>query len=762
MNRFLSPALLSAAFLFPLTSGSASADQIEDVRIRFVGDNTQCVKRAWRYWLTWQNYNEKRNELIRNADGNIDAERMRWEADHEERVAWRFYKERPGVISTNAGDVTGDRNTRFGAIPQNADISVSYLFDWQVNGEYSWAASHQPRVESITELVIEDGWMADIRFENPIVLSAQGAISGTTNVASPWPQVASHDVQLIAIDIEGVQHQMNINRQATVTPTHTVTDSNGTVVERSWSVSAGAGMSMQGPSVSAGVSQGGSQGTTTAHTQGTAVAKVPEVKIDELFQHTTVVPRPTRCGEWVRVGRAAQINGNFLTTSQATHGRVSTSGTYNITNTLTIYVECKPCPQGEDNETPPRETEQTSTPSTTHDEAGVYFFPVEGAQQTQPTAPRCTTCGDAFGEIYFDRDDLPPFVTETSPKNVDLVPEDIHPLLITPEMAEATHLKAAIVTGNPIFIPMGDKPARVLPGLSRVEFNGSYIIADPETEEQIQLGKGYIDFSDKSEIRILGDYTIESPTARELHVEEVGGYRVHQLYREFHGGALLAGQVAVEMENPDTLSFDWSYETNHERTASEILAPPVPTPKVTVTNGEATATLKGSPTRAYQIEVSRDLRDWSPLATDYLAPGTFAANAPTADTLHLFFRTREVGTKGELTKGAYLEGFPQAPLSNLFPTFQWMSVPGNPEHLLEIGTFQSSNPDQPLDPRGGLLQPIEGVGFLSFEVGSETSFTWPPSAPTLEPNQVYGWRVSATTGKRTLRSPTYPFNVPGE
>lgn len=760
MNRYLFPALLSAAFLSPLASGPASADQIEDVRIRFVGNNTQCVKRAWRYWLTWQNYNEKRNELIRSGDGTIDAERMRWEADHEERVGWRFYKERPGVISTNAGDVTGDRNTRFGAIPNNADISVSYLFDWQVNGEYSWAASHQPRVESITELVIEDGWKAEIRFENPIMISAQGFISGTSNVANPWPQVASHDVQLLAVDIEGVQHQMNINRAATATPSHTVTDSNGVIVERSWSVSAGAGMSMEGPSVSAGVTQGGSRGTSTTHTTGTAVHTVPEVRIDELFQHTTVVPKTTICGEWVRVGRGAQINGNFLTTSQATHGRVSTSGTYNVTNTLTIYVECKPCPEGEDNRTPPRESEQTSTPSTTHDEAGVYFFPVEDGQESPPTAPRCWTCGDALGELYLDRRDLPPFLTETTSENIDLVPEDIHPLLVTPDLADATHLKAALISGSPVFIPMGNSPARVLPGLSRVEFDGPFIIADPKTEEQLQFGSGYVDFSDKSEIRILGDYTIVSPTKRELHVEEVGGFQAHQLYREFNGGALLVGQVAVDQAEAGTLSFDWSYQTNHDRTLSEIMAAPTPTPVVSVANGKATAIVEGSVTTTYQLQASRDLDNWVPATTKYLAPGTFATSVPTAETPQLFFRALSEGTHRELTKGAYLEGFPQGPLGDPFPTFQWMPVPGDPDYLIEIGVYQSPNPNQPMDPRGGILQPIAGMGFLTFEAGSDNSFAWPLSAPFLEPDQIYGWRVSAKTGKRTLRSPIYPFSLP--
>lgn len=228
----------------------------------------------------------------------------------------------------------GRRTRALGRSPRNADIGVGYLHDWTVFDRYGYGSDHQPRVESVTVIVIKEEFSATIDYKNNIQMIAKGSLSGTAGVGEPWPQQGEYDVALTAIDIHGKQHRLNISARATAMLTNARTSLNSKSSTSKWTVSGGVSVSSGGPSGSIGGSYEETETVSSSQTKGTSVPAVASATYNKDYSDSTTKTVRIECGGTSTVSRAAQINGHFYTKSFSKGGSVHTTGTHGVSNTL--------------------------------------------------------------------------------------------------------------------------------------------------------------------------------------------------------------------------------------------------------------------------------------------------------------------------------------------------------------------------------------------------------------------------------------------
>jgi hypothetical protein len=593
-TRILSGPLAAVTLALSLIPTTVAGGKIKDVISEIEGD-TQCIARAERHFYTWMDYNDTMAGLLKRGEP-YDRESMKWEADFERRASWRQPERKLSYVHLALGRVDGEENTRFGAIPPGADIAVGYLHDWSVHDRYGYGSDHQPRVESVTEIVIKPEFSATIEYVNDIQMIAKGSISGTAAAAQPWPQQGEHDAALTAIDIHGKQHRLNISARATAMPTNARSRSNSQSSTTKWTVSGGVSVSSGGPSGNIGGSYEETETVSSSRSRSTSVPAVPGAVYNKDYSDGTTKVVKIECGGVSRVSRAVQINGHFYTKSFRQGGSVSSSGTHGVTNGLRIKVSCRPCegrpggdPSGEpsDPSGTPRDPNGPITPSgdsgygskqpdplEPKERNGVTVTPSQGGA-SDPSSFWDNPIIKGGGCIYIDPRYLPPFIEPVEqgalgdpgfdPEDLDVGPDKIP--LVVPDGGGASDDDTA-----PPLVPFGylhpgsriqpdpDTVVVVNPGSNLVTIDGGFRVVAPQStaNDYFQAGAS-IRFRTGSVARIDGPFEIAALDGTAIRVVEQEGIRLHQLIDEEAGDPtlppLLHGQVVEDLAHPGAILF---------------------------------------------------------------------------------------------------------------------------------------------------------------------------------------------------------------
>jgi hypothetical protein len=518
---------------------------------------------------------------------------MKFEADFERRASWRQQDRKSTSVQIALGRVDGEEKTRFGSIPHGADIAVGYLHDWSVHDIYGYGSHHQPRVESVTEIVIKSEYSATIEYINEIQMVADGAISGTSNAATPWPQQGEHDAALSAIDINRKLHRLNVKARATAMPTKARSKTNTESTTTKWTVSGGVSVSGAGPSGTLGSSYEETEKIENSRSRSTSVPTVTGAHYTRNHSATATKVDKIECGGVSTASRAVQINGHFYTKSFASGGSVSSNGTHGVTNGLRIKVTCTPCegrtgdPDGEPSESTGNPG-QPGGPITPSGESGY------GSRQPDPLEPKSrkgTTVTPAQGGasdpgafwdnpilkgggcIYIDPEYLPPFVEPIPVQDYvdpdfDLEQFDLGegriPLVI-PEVGPATDDEQPLVPfgylkPDAVIEPGAETVVVINPSVNLLTIDGDFRVVDPAGEESDQFqGGATVQFAPGSGFRINGPYEIASLPGMSIRVLESEGVRIHQMVDEAPGASngdpILHGQVVEDLENPGSVLF---------------------------------------------------------------------------------------------------------------------------------------------------------------------------------------------------------------
>ena len=650
-------------FLFPrLHARNPIAEQ--NIINQLEGD-TDCIVSAKRYWYTWSAYNDVLDKKA-EAGKAVTSNGMRDHADAKYRTSWKVKEYRPRVIALPTGSVDGEENTRFGAIPRTADIQAGYFFDWKVKDYYGWGSHYQPRVESVTVIKVKEDKKATLQLTNKILMTAKGKISGTDGASAPWPQIGKHEAKLLAVDIKGKQHRLEIHADATAMPSSSKSSGSGESSTTGWSVSSGVSVAKSGPSVSIGGSYSSSRSKSTSKSEGSSVPTVEGASYKDHYEHTTSHTVSIDCGKQVELSRAAHIIGDFYTKSMAKGGSVSTKGGFAVSNTLKIKVICEDCGKDPDDEGDPDEDPSGgNNPGPGNGNGGGAQTNPFGSKPHSALDPRShgtfvitpvdgdTLRPNAFpdaiddliaggGCIYIDPRFVEGMFTLIDPANATeesaRLPEDTIPLVVPRSLDNGFVAIGHIQTGSMVRPHPGTR-TEVVSGLNRVFFHGPWSLMDGASDQELVFGPGYIDFPTGGEIVVNGPYEVTSMAGTELQSSQIGLYNQAEALQPETGA--LVGRMFHRRDHSGNILFGRSVFTPdaHSELELEIVS-------TEITQDGLIVTATGERERSYELDYSGDLVFWE-IGDNLIAEtGTFHFLVPN-DQDQEFFRIRMIAKEQE-------------------------------------------------------------------------------------------------------------------
>ena len=467
-----------------------------------------------------------------------------------------------------AGNVHLRQPTKFGSFPGFGDINIGYNLDWSIEGYYSWGSWFQPRVESVTEIVIKDGYDATIEFTNTIDMFTRGSISGNHDEnqpgSDPWPQQARHNQRLLAIDVNGNSHDLKDLADSTAKSSVRRGTSEGNSETTNWSVSGGAALTKKGP----GITLGGTYGQSSTYSQGTtrsnSVPRTFDVQYTDSNKATVTRKIAVKCGGTVSVSRASQISGDFLTRSYSLRGSIHNKSTNSVRNALKIRITCKPCSRPaanvEDSPSPPDIPPRKATTPKEGDPRygssrsnglgprtrnGVIYTPrssdMDLGSRALPPGTRRTLANNpdisGGGRILLKPEDLPSFVEPfhqedvTSPRfdpTLFNILEEVGqiPLIIRGEENSASNRLVVLgcLRAEARIEPLADTEVTVVAGADEVLIEGAFHIVDPLGGGRDLFPNGaLIQCPPGTDIQLAGDVRIEPVAGSSLIASQLAG-----------------------------------------------------------------------------------------------------------------------------------------------------------------------------------------------------------------------------------------------
>lgn len=581
------PLRATAAACFLLLLGPISAAAVEV-------SGGSCVAVSSDYFI-WSDY----NEVVHRAGLSgkpTDAETMRASADRVYRTSWKSLEWEKWAlasgIAVRTGFVKGAENSRWGAIPRDADIEVGVLADWSVSDVYSWLLEVQPRVEVDTSFQMSSDYRGGISFKNDIRLFASGFISGTTG--NPRPQLGRHSVHLLAVDINGKAWEALAQLNASAVPSTSEGDTTGgfDILQVSGTVN----ISKDGLSGGGGIAYSKASSYNTTDT--TTVPEVPAAKASRSFPGQAQKSVALDCGQGVKLRRVAQVSADLETASYVSGATISTTAAYKVSNSLKAVVSCVLCDDGDDDDDPEdpspeggEDGDEKKKPIKTYGarerhpldpvrQNNLVFTPVHGGSMS-PRSFWNDPLSDRVGSIYVTRKALPDFIVplpeSRRERAGEVVKEGKIPLLM-PDV-DWTHVAIADIGETPTLEPGEGTNAFLLPWLQQIVFDGPFTVSDPRSKlRQRFAGAGFIEFPTSARPTVPGGVEVVLGRGEEIRSERQGSRTTHTVINRRSGE--VTGAYQEDDQHPDVIFFDRSlYRPVPDGTHSQEVDPPVQRPE---------------------------------------------------------------------------------------------------------------------------------------------------------------------------------------